>query len=152
MRTVRRELRAARTGTLAPWQADALAASGARAPDFDPGADARVRRAEELIAADPGAPHTVRSLAASVSLSPSRFAHLFTQRTGRAPMRALREARLRHAARLLVSRAPSTSAGSSGPASESRRAHIGRANAHNAPPKAFIDRKSKTLQVVGNVR
>ncbi|MER6385730.1 helix-turn-helix domain-containing protein [Streptomyces sp. NPDC001250] len=66
-----------------------------------PAADARVRRAEELIAADPGAPHTVRSLAESVALSPSRFAHLFTQSTGRSPMRALREARLRHAARLL---------------------------------------------------
>ncbi|OLZ74464.1 AraC family transcriptional regulator [Streptomyces sp. IMTB 2501] len=66
-----------------------------------PGADARVRRAEELIAADPGAPHSVRSLAESVALSPSRFAHLFTLCTGRSPMRALREARLRHAARLL---------------------------------------------------
>src|SRR5438067_1840131 len=66
-----------------------------------PGADARMRRAEALIAADPGAPHTVRSLAQSVSLSPSRFAHLFTQQFGQSPMRALREARLRHAARLL---------------------------------------------------
>ncbi|WP_436842779.1 helix-turn-helix domain-containing protein [Streptomyces flaveolus] len=67
----------------------------------DAGADARVRRSEELIAADPGAPHTVRSLAAAVALSPSRFAHLFTRRTGRSPARAVREARLRHAARLL---------------------------------------------------
>ncbi|WP_369221004.1 helix-turn-helix domain-containing protein [Streptomyces sp. R39] len=65
--------------------------------------DERVRRAEELIAADPGASHTVRSLAARVALSPSRFAHLFTARTGVPPMRALREARLRHAARLLES-------------------------------------------------
>ncbi|MEV6835647.1 helix-turn-helix domain-containing protein [Streptomyces sp. NPDC051133] len=65
------------------------------------GADARVRRAEELIAADPAAPHSVRSLAEGVALSPSRFAHLFADRTGRSPMRALREARLRHAARLL---------------------------------------------------
>ncbi|MEV5879028.1 helix-turn-helix domain-containing protein [Streptomyces sp. NPDC052101] len=86
-----------------------LAAGGPRAqppaPDRTqapaPDADARVRRAEELIAADPGAPHTVRSLAGSVALSPSRFAHLFTLRTGRSPMRALREARLGHAARLL---------------------------------------------------
>ncbi|KMS92422.1 AraC family transcriptional regulator [Streptomyces regensis] len=79
-----------------------LAVAGAApAPAADAGADARVRRAEELIAADPGAPHTVRSLAAGVALSPSRFAHLFTQRTGRSPMRAVREARLRHAARLL---------------------------------------------------
>lgn len=78
-----------------------LAASGAREQAPAPGDDTRVRRAEELIAADPGAPHTVASLAESVALSPSRFAHLFTLRTGRPPMRALREARLRHAARLL---------------------------------------------------
>ncbi|MFD5544976.1 helix-turn-helix domain-containing protein, partial [Streptomyces sp. NPDC127079] len=78
-----------------------LAVAGAhRAPDER---DGRVRRAEELIAADPGAPHTVGTLAARVSLSPSRFAHLFTQQTGTSPMRAVREARLRHAARLLES-------------------------------------------------
>lgn len=67
------------------------------------GVDPRVHRVQELIAADPGAPHTVRSLAAEVSLSPSRFAHLFTRQQGRSPMRALREARLQHAARLLES-------------------------------------------------
>ncbi|MFE3850124.1 helix-turn-helix domain-containing protein [Streptomyces griseorubiginosus] len=67
------------------------------------GVDPRVHRAQELIAADPGAPHTVRSLAAEVALSPSRFAHLFTRQLGRSPMRALREARLHHAARLLES-------------------------------------------------
>lgn len=78
-----------------------LAAGGARTPPPAADADARVRRTEELIVADPGAPHTVRSLAESVALSPSRFAHLFTLRTGRSPMRALREVRLRHAARLL---------------------------------------------------
>jgi len=78
-----------------------LAAAGARTPLPRSGVDARVRRAQALIAADPGAPHTVRSLAESVALSPSRFAHLFTQQLGRSPMRALREARLRHAARLL---------------------------------------------------
>ena len=54
-------------------------------------------------AADPAAPHTVRSLAEQVALSPSRFAHLFTRQIGQSPMRALREARLRHAARLLES-------------------------------------------------
>ncbi|MFF4056282.1 helix-turn-helix domain-containing protein [Streptomyces sp. NPDC001668] len=67
------------------------------------GLDPRVRRAQELITADPAAPHTVRSLAAEVALSPSRFAHLFTRQLGRSPMRALREARLHHAARLLES-------------------------------------------------
>ncbi|MFD0307352.1 helix-turn-helix domain-containing protein [Streptomyces sp. NPDC127119] len=66
-----------------------------------PGVDARIRRAEARIAADPGAPHTVDTLAAGVSLSPSRFAHLFTQQLGQSPMRALLAARLLHAARLL---------------------------------------------------
>ncbi|KOV97100.1 AraC family transcriptional regulator [Streptomyces sp. NRRL B-1140] len=75
----------------------------ARPPAPRPGLDARVRRAQELIDADPGAPHTVRSLAEGVALSPSRFAHLFSSQLGRSPMRALREARLRHAARLLES-------------------------------------------------
>lgn len=78
-----------------------LTTAAARPAVSRPGLDARVRRAEELIAADPGAPHTVRSLAEDVALSPSRFAHLFSGQLGQSPMRALREARLRHAARLL---------------------------------------------------
>lgn len=73
----------------------------ARAEPRRPGADPRVRRAEALITADPAAPHTVRSLAGRVALSPSRFAHLFTEQLGRSPMRVLRDARLLHAARLL---------------------------------------------------
>ncbi|MER7563833.1 helix-turn-helix domain-containing protein [Streptomyces sp. NPDC097941] len=80
-----------------------LAAGAAPGPGTGTGVDPRVQRAQELIAADPGAPHTVRSLAVQVSLSPSRFAHLFTRQLGRSPMRALREARLLHAARLLES-------------------------------------------------
>ncbi|MER5665877.1 helix-turn-helix transcriptional regulator, partial [Streptomyces mirabilis] len=75
--------------------------AAARAERRRPDLDARVRHAEAVIAADPGAPHTVRSLAGAVALSPSRFAHLFTEQLGRSPMRALREARLLHAARLL---------------------------------------------------
>jgi AraC family transcriptional regulator, arabinose operon regulatory protein len=80
-----------------------LTAGAARGTRTGTGVDPRVRRAQQLIAADPGAPHTVRSLAAEVSLSPSRFAHLFTRQLGRSPMRELREARLNHAARLLES-------------------------------------------------
>ncbi|GAB2758576.1 hypothetical protein GCM10027072_66110 [Streptomyces bullii] len=80
-----------------------LTTTTARSPAPSPGHDARIRRARALIDADPGAPHTVRSLAEGVALSPSRFAHLFTQQLGQSPMRALREARLRHAARLLES-------------------------------------------------
>jgi AraC family transcriptional regulator of arabinose operon len=78
-----------------------LTAGAAHATRTGTGLDPRVQRAQELIAADPGAPHTVRSLAAEVSLSASRFAHLFTRQLGHSPMRALREARLHHAARLL---------------------------------------------------
>ncbi|UCM87106.1 helix-turn-helix domain-containing protein [Streptomyces marincola] len=63
--------------------------------------DPRVRRVVALIAADPGAPHTVESLAAQVALSPSRLGHLFAEQVGDTPMRVLRDARLRHAARLL---------------------------------------------------
>lgn len=75
--------------------------TAARAESRRSGVDPRIRRAEDLIAADPGAPHTVRSLAERVRLSPSRFAHLFTEQIGRSPMRALLQARLLHAARLL---------------------------------------------------
>ena len=78
-----------------------VTAAAARPAAPSAGLDDRIRRAQDLIAADPGAPHTVRSLAGQVALSPSRFAHLFTERVGQSPMRALREARLRHAARLL---------------------------------------------------
>lgn len=82
--------------------ATATAAASRTRPDLvgDP-VDARVRQVESVLVADPAAPHTVDSLAAQVALSPSRFAHLFAAQTGRTPMRALREARLTHAARLL---------------------------------------------------
>lgn len=78
-----------------------VTAGAARREPGGAGIDPRVRRAQALIAADPGAAHTVGSLADSVSLSPSRLAHLFTEQLGQTPMRALRHARLRHAARLL---------------------------------------------------
>ncbi|MEU6913264.1 helix-turn-helix domain-containing protein [Streptomyces olindensis] len=78
-----------------------LTTAGTRPAAPRPGLDPRISRARELIDADPGAPHTVRSLAEDVALSPSRFAHLFSRQLGQSPMRALREARLRHAARLL---------------------------------------------------
>ncbi|MDW4904982.1 helix-turn-helix domain-containing protein [Streptomyces sp. ADMS] len=93
---------AARELALCSLEEIVLLASAAASPLPErPGIDARVSRAQALIAADPAAPHTVRSLAEGVALSPSRFAHLYTEQVGRSPMRALREARLRHAARLL---------------------------------------------------
>jgi AraC family transcriptional regulator of arabinose operon len=78
-----------------------LTAAGAREPVADLGLDPRLRQVQDLLTADPGAPHTVATLAAQVALSPSRLAHLFTQEFGQSLMRALREARLQHAARLL---------------------------------------------------
>ncbi|MFI9595292.1 helix-turn-helix domain-containing protein [Nonomuraea sp. NPDC052265] len=63
--------------------------------------DERVRRALDLIAAEPGAQHSVASLARAVALSPSRFAHVFAAETGQTPMGAVRRARVRHAASLL---------------------------------------------------
>ncbi|NUP64771.1 MAG: helix-turn-helix domain-containing protein [Nonomuraea sp.] len=72
----------------------------ARARGSD-GGDERVRHVLALIAAAPGAPHSVASLARAVALSPSRFAHLFAAETGHTPMSAVRRARVRHAASLL---------------------------------------------------
>jgi len=65
------------------------------------GLDPRVRQIEAMLLADPAAPHTVRSLAEQVALSPSRLSHLFSQQTGTTLTRALQDARLRYAARLL---------------------------------------------------
>jgi AraC family transcriptional regulator of arabinose operon len=95
---------AARELTLCSLESAVLLATATARREPEPdrsGLDGRIRQAEALIAADPGAPHTVESLAAGVSLSPSRFAHLFTQQLGLSPMRALLAARLLHAARLL---------------------------------------------------
>lgn len=47
------------------------------------------------------APHTVAELAARVSLSPSRFSHLFKEQTGDSVLETLLKLRLKHAARLL---------------------------------------------------
>lgn len=75
-----------------------IATTAARPPESG---DPRVRRVQALIAAEPAAQHTVASLARAVALSPSRLAHLFAEQSGRTPMQAVRQARVRHAARLL---------------------------------------------------
>ncbi|MGP3769220.1 helix-turn-helix domain-containing protein [Streptomyces sp. SDT5-1] len=77
--------------------AAAAAAGRAEAAPRDP----RVARVDAIVAADPGGPHTVSSLARHVALSPSRFAHLYAEQTGRTPMQAVRAARLGHARQLL---------------------------------------------------
>ncbi|UBU10149.1 helix-turn-helix domain-containing protein [Nonomuraea gerenzanensis] len=78
-----------------------LATATARPQGRGEEGDERVRRALAIITAEPGAPHSVASLARAVALSPSRFAHLFAETTGQTPMQAVRRARVRHAASLL---------------------------------------------------
>ncbi len=64
---------------------------------FDP----RVQRVLDLISHDLTADHAIETLAATVFLSSSRLAHLFKEQTGQTVTDALRELRLRQAARLL---------------------------------------------------
>jgi AraC-like DNA-binding protein len=65
--------------------------------------DPHVARAFADMAAHPGAPHSVHSLAQSACLSRSAFMARFTRLVGVAPMTALRELRMRHASALLLS-------------------------------------------------
>lgn len=99
-RTVAASAPAARELALGGLETILVLTAVARA-DGGGGLDGRVRRAQALIDADPTADHTVAGLAARVALSPSRFAHLFAEQTGRGPMEAVRQARLGLAARLL---------------------------------------------------
>jgi AraC family transcriptional activator of mtrCDE len=62
--------------------------------------DPQVARAFSIMAADPGAPHTVQRLARSVALSRSAFMARF-EVTGYTPMRILRTLRMRQAAHRL---------------------------------------------------
>jgi AraC family transcriptional regulator of arabinose operon len=64
---------------------------------FDP----RVQRVLDLLSRDLAGAHAVETLAAAVFLSPSRLAHLFKEQTGQTVTDALRQLRLRQAARLL---------------------------------------------------
>jgi AraC family transcriptional activator of mtrCDE len=63
--------------------------------------DRQVARAFAIMAADPGAPHTVQRLARSVGLSRSAFMARFTEATGQSPIRILRSLRMREAAQQL---------------------------------------------------
>jgi len=60
--------------------------------------DPRIAEALELMATEILHPPTVDSLAGRVHLSPSRFAHLFTEQVGLSPIRVLRLIQLRQAA------------------------------------------------------
>ncbi|WP_330347316.1 helix-turn-helix domain-containing protein [Streptomyces sp. NBC_00582] len=128
-----------------------LTTAAARPPLPRPGLDERVRRVQAILAADPGAPHTVGSLAARVALSPSRLSHLFAEQTGQSPMRALREARLRHAARLLEGTGLSVErvAAASGFASPFHFTRVFRER-YGSPPGAYRDGMRATIDVRGN--
>jgi AraC family transcriptional activator of mtrCDE len=63
--------------------------------------DPRVARAFASMIADPGSHHTAQSLARAAGLSRSAFMAHFTRAFGIPPLAALRELRMRHAARLL---------------------------------------------------
>jgi AraC family transcriptional activator of mtrCDE len=64
--------------------------------------DAQIARAFSQMAAHPGAPHTVESLARDAALSRSAFMSRFTRIVGRPPMFVLRDLRMRQAARQLT--------------------------------------------------
>lgn len=64
--------------------------------------DPQIVRAFADMAARPGAPHTVQSLAQRAALSRSLFMARFTELTGRSPMVVLRDLRMRQAARQLT--------------------------------------------------
>jgi len=63
----------------------------------DPRVEAALRRME----GSPAARHSLESLAKGVSLSPSRFSHLFKEGFGRSPMESLEELRVRKAKELI---------------------------------------------------
>ncbi|HEY4318839.1 MAG TPA: AraC family transcriptional regulator [Herbaspirillum sp.] len=64
--------------------------------------NSHVARAFADMVTQPGAPHSIRSLAQSACLSRSAFMSHFTSLFGRPPMEALREIRMRQAALLLA--------------------------------------------------
>ena len=63
--------------------------------------DPRIARVFAAMLADPGAAHTVKSLAAIALMSRSAFMVTFTEILGKSPMAVLRDLRMRHASRLL---------------------------------------------------
>ena len=65
--------------------------------------DPRLARAIDLILADPGAPHSVESLAESVNMSRSAFAKHFQDAFFMSPMKLVNEVRLQRAAKMLGS-------------------------------------------------
>jgi len=81
-------------------QAFASAAFSQQAPGSHH--DALVRDAQDHMEAEPGAAHTLQSLADLVGLAPRSLGRRFRQATGQSPMQYLRELRLREARALLL--------------------------------------------------
>ncbi|MCS7463535.1 helix-turn-helix domain-containing protein [Paenibacillus doosanensis] len=77
-----------------------LLTAGSRAAEIRK-IDPRVQEALDLLSQHYSRPFTVASLASEVSLSPSRFAHLFKKQTGESVMETLIKIRLRHAKKRL---------------------------------------------------
>lgn len=65
-------------------------------------ADRRLWPALAAVIADPGADHSVESMAETVGMSRARFAARFRESFGAGPMQIVRDLRLQHAARLLL--------------------------------------------------
>lgn len=64
--------------------------------------DKRIQSCLDHVISDPSKPHCVNSLAKRANLSPSRFAHLFRQQTGRSPQAFIEQVRLDLAASSFV--------------------------------------------------
>lgn len=64
--------------------------------------DPRVQRALDLVSGDLAAPHTLRTLARTLALSPSRLAHLFKGEVGMPVGEIVLSLRMQQAARLLA--------------------------------------------------
>jgi len=67
----------------------------------EPTLDTRIARALDVMQHQVAEPWTIRTLAALVGLSPSRFAHLFRRATGTSPLRFLHTLRMTRARQLL---------------------------------------------------
>lgn len=64
--------------------------------------DSRLAPAMDKVLAEPGLPHSIESLAELAGMSRSSFAERFSASTGRTPMDFVRETRIRHGGKLLL--------------------------------------------------
>lgn len=81
-----------------------LSAAGRWAERFAMLGDAKIVQAFSSMVAEPGAPHSIQSLASKSGLSRSAFMARFTEAFGEAPMTVLRQLRMQRAQTLLKTR------------------------------------------------